>query len=79
MKKEVFALCVVLVELAKSKNVPLGNIVSKIADEVENELRYESDDSCDLMDVVELVDSLYYNYENASIPDIFDRFKHPFV
>ena len=78
MKKEVFALCVILVELAKSKNWPLDYIISRFADECEYELRYEADEDCDLMDVIELIDSLYYNYENARIPDVFDRFKSPF-
>lgn len=79
MKKEVFALCIVLVELAKSKNWSLGDIISRFADECENELRYEADEDCDLMDVIELIDSLYYNYEHTRIHDVFDRFKSPFA
>lgn len=79
MKREIFALACVLVKNAFTSKMSYETLISSISQEYENVYYFESGDDCDLMDIIELIGSLWYNIEHASIPDVFDRHKKPFV
>ena len=77
MKRETMSLCAALVRVAVTGGYSLGHALRAVQDEFDSSFYLEEDE--DWGDILELIDTMWYNQEHSKVPDFFDKSEPPFV